>query len=62
MKVKDVIKKLEAGGWIFVRNNGGHATFKKEGVRELITVSGHARDEVTPGQLADIRRTSGLKL
>jgi len=62
MKVKDVIEKLKADGWVQVRQESSHRTFKKEDNPQLITVSGHDRAEVYVGQLSDIRRTSGLPL
>lgn len=62
MKVRDVIKRLEEAGWTMDRMRGDHRQFKKEGKRELVTLSGHPSGEVSPGQLQDIRRKSGLPL
>ena len=62
MKVKDVIERLKENGWVEVRQESSHRTFKKNGVRENVAVSGHDRDEVLAGQLSDIRRKSGLPL
>ncbi len=62
MKVKEVIEKLEDDGWVQVRQGSSHRTFKKEDNPQLVTVSGHDRADVYPGQLSDIRRTSGLPL
>ena len=62
MKVRDVIKQSEENGWVQVRTRGDHRRFKKESERNLVTVSGHPSDDLTPGQLSDIRRDSGLPL
>ena len=62
MKVKEVIKRLEEAGWTLARMRGDHRQFKKEGERELVTLSGHPSGDVPPGQLQDIRRKSGLSL
>jgi predicted RNA binding protein YcfA (HicA-like mRNA interferase family) len=62
MKVRDVIKRLEADGWIMDRMRGDHRQYKKANEPNVVTVSGHPADEVTPGQLQDIRRKSRLPL
>lgn len=62
MKVGEVIRRLEADGWVVVRNESSHRTLKKDGVKENIAVSGIDRADVFPGQLSDIRRKSGLPL
>jgi len=61
MKVKDVIEKLKDDGWVQVRQESSHRTFKEDN-SQLITISGSDRADVYPGQLSDIRRTSGLPL
>lgn len=60
MKVKDAITRLKDAGWKQVRQEGSHRTFKKDGEPNVVTVSGHDRDDVLVGQLSDIRRKSGL--
>ena len=60
MKVKEVIERFKGDGWEEVRQESSHCTFKKEGIRQNIAVSGQDRDEVLAGQLSDIRRKSGL--
>jgi predicted RNA binding protein YcfA (HicA-like mRNA interferase family) len=64
VKVKEVIRRIEEDGWVFVRRGGraSHRIFKEEGVASEITVSGVGNDEMSPGQLQDIRRKSGLPL
>ncbi len=64
MKVRDVVKALEADGWVFVRQGGrsSHRIYKKQGVASEVSISGQGSKDVTPGQLQDIRRKSGLPL
>ena len=64
MKVWDVIKRIEADGWVFARrgSRASHQIYKKTGVAAEIVVSGAASDDVSPGQLQSIRRKSGLPL
>ena len=42
MKVRDVIRVLEADGWYQVRMRGSHRQFKHPAKRGLVTVSGHS--------------------
>jgi predicted RNA binding protein YcfA (HicA-like mRNA interferase family) len=51
LKVKEVIKRLEAEGWRFDRQNSSHRTYKKIGVADIVTVSGIDSKDVSPGQL-----------
>jgi len=61
LKVKDVIKRLEAENWIFDRQKSSHCTYKKVGVPDIITVSGIDSKDVSPGQLQQIKRKAGWK-
>lgn len=53
LKVRDVIKQLEADGWVFARRGGraSHQIYKKKDVVSEIAISGAASDDVSPGQL-----------
>ena len=62
MKVKDVITAIKKDGWIYRNTTGDHHHYKKHGERHIITVPGKPSDEVSPGVLAAIRRTTGLPL
>ena len=63
MKVRDVIRKLEEDGWVLDRQGGtSHRQFKKDNNPNTITVAGQPGKDITPGQLSDIRRKSGLPL
>jgi len=46
MKPKELIKLLEKEGFVFVRQSGSHAIFRKQGFK-LIVVPIHSRDVPT---------------
>lgn len=59
--VREVITVLEAHGWRQVRQRGSHRQFKHSGYDYVVTVAGKMSDTIPVGQLADIRRNSGIK-
>lgn len=62
MKVRDVIAALKKDGWIEVRQESSHRTFRKDGNPNNVVVNGHERDDLSPGVLSKIRRQTGLTL
>lgn len=52
MKARDAVTALENDGWVLIRTHGDHKTFKKDGVKDIVTVSGHGRDDITRGNRA----------
>ena len=60
MKVRDVIKLLEANGWVIVRMKGHHRQYKHPVKTELVTVAGHLSDELHPKTLNSIFTQAGL--
>jgi predicted RNA binding protein YcfA (HicA-like mRNA interferase family) len=61
MKVRDVIKLIEADGWFIVRTRGSHRQYKHSTKPGLVTVPGHLNDDVAPGTLNSILKQAGLK-
>lgn len=61
MKVKTIIKQIEADGWVFVRQNGSHRQFKHPTKKGLVTVAGHLNEDLAPKTEASILRQAGLK-
>lgn len=61
MKVRDVIRLIKTDGWYQVRVRGSHRQFRHPEKRGLVTVAGHAGDELAIGTLSNIRRQAGLK-
>lgn len=61
VKVKELIKMLEANGFEMVRQRGDHRQFKKQGWAKVVTVPGHLSDTLKPGLLNSILKSAGLK-
>jgi predicted RNA binding protein YcfA (HicA-like mRNA interferase family) len=61
MKVRDIIKMLEADGWYLVSTKGSHRQFKHSIKKSKVTVSGKPSDDVRKGTLNSILKQAGLK-
>lgn len=62
MKIRDVIRALEADGWIQVAQVGSHRQLKHTARAGRVTVAGHPSLEIHPKTLRSIERQSGVKL
>jgi predicted RNA binding protein YcfA (HicA-like mRNA interferase family) len=60
-KVYEVIAILESHGWRQVRRRGSHLHFRHPSQPVVITVAGKRSDTMKIGQLADVRRKSGIE-
>ncbi|MEW5941181.1 MAG: type II toxin-antitoxin system HicA family toxin [Chloroflexota bacterium] len=61
MKVRDVIKLIEADGWYVHVTKGSHRQFKHPSKSGRVTISGHPSDEMAPGTLNSVLKQSQLK-
>jgi len=61
MKVRDLIKMLNADGWERVRMRGSHRQFRHVSKPGTITVAGNENIDIPPGTLASILKQAGLK-
>ncbi len=61
MKVRDVIKRLEADGWYLVATKGSHRQYEHPSKKGQVTVPGHFGDDLPPGTLASVFRQAQLK-
>jgi mRNA interferase HicA len=59
MKPKELIRLLQDEGFVFVRQTGSHAIFKKVGYKNAI-VPIHSKD-IPTGTLHSILKDAGLK-
>jgi len=59
MRSRELIKLLEKEGFIFVRQSGSHAIYKKKG-KKIIVVPIHSKD-IPKGTLNGILKDAGLK-
>jgi len=60
MRSKELIQKLEENGFVFIRQTGSHAIFKKPGNR-IVIVPIHSKD-IPKGTLAGILKDANIEL
>jgi predicted RNA binding protein YcfA (HicA-like mRNA interferase family) len=61
MKVKDLIRRIEADGWVQVRQRGSHRQFRHPLKPGTVTVAGKPGVDVPPGTLNNVLKQAGLK-
>jgi predicted RNA binding protein YcfA (HicA-like mRNA interferase family) len=61
MKVRDVIKLIEADGWYFLRQKGSHRQYRHAIKPGKVTIAGKPSDEMAPGTLGSIFRQAGIE-
>jgi predicted RNA binding protein YcfA (HicA-like mRNA interferase family) len=61
VKVRDVIKQIEADGWKLHATKGSHRQYKHPTKLGRVTVPGHPADDVATGTLRSILKQAGLK-
>ena len=55
MKVRDVIKIVEADGWCYVGSKGDHRQYEHPVKRGKVAIAGHSSDEMRPKTKGRIR-------
>lgn len=58
MKVKEIIRLIEADGWTLNRTKGSHRQYKHPQKRGLVTVPGKPSDDLAPGTENSILKQS----
>jgi predicted RNA binding protein YcfA (HicA-like mRNA interferase family) len=61
VKVREVIRRLEAEGWVLVTTKGSHRQFKHPQRPGRVTISGNLGDEMPKGTFASVKRQAGWK-
>ena len=62
MKVKEIIKLIEADGWYVARQKGSHKQYKHSIKQGLVTISVHRlSDDLPQGIENSILKQAGLK-
>lgn len=61
MKTKELIRRVEADGWVQVRMRGSHRQFHHPVKRGTVTVSGKLGADVPPGSANSTLKQAGLK-
>ena len=59
MKVKEVLDRLSAEGWVLVRTAGSHRQFQHPTQPGTVTVAGKPSLDIPPGTLGSIKRQAG---
>ena len=61
MKIRDIIKLIEADGWYIVATRGSHRQYKHHEKKGRVTIAGHPNDDLAPGTLNSILKQAKLK-
>ena len=61
MKVRQIIKMIEADGWYLVATKGSHRQYKHPTKPGRVTIAGHPGDDLAPGTLNSILKQAQLK-
>lgn len=60
MKVREVIRVIEADGWYQIKIKGDHRQYKHPNKRGRVTVAGHLSEEIPMGTLLSIFKQAQL--
>ena len=61
MKVREIIQRIEADGWVLARTKGSHRQYKHPTKPGTVTVAGKPGLDVPKGTLNSILEQAGLK-
>jgi predicted RNA binding protein YcfA (HicA-like mRNA interferase family) len=61
VKVSEVLRLLNADGWVLVATRGSHRQFKHATKPGRVTVPGKPSDDLAPGTYNSILKQAGLK-
>lgn len=61
MKVREIIRLIEADGWYHVETGGSHRQYKHATKAGRVTVAGKPSHDLAPGTLKSILRQAGLE-
>jgi len=61
MKIRDVIKLVEADGWFLIVTKGSHRQYKHPAKTGRVTISGHPSDDIASGTLNCVLKQAQLK-
>jgi predicted RNA binding protein YcfA (HicA-like mRNA interferase family) len=61
MKVRDVIKLIEADGWYLVTTKGSHRQYKHPTKKGKVTIAGHPGVDIPVGTLRNILKQAKVQ-
>jgi predicted RNA binding protein YcfA (HicA-like mRNA interferase family) len=62
MKIRDVIRMVEADGWRLVATRGGHRQYRHPAKPGRVTIAGHPGDDLARGTLASVFRQAQIRV
>jgi predicted RNA binding protein YcfA (HicA-like mRNA interferase family) len=60
VKVREIIRLIEADGWFLIATRGSHRQYKHLTKAGRVTIAGRPSDDIRPGTLASIVKQAGL--
>jgi predicted RNA binding protein YcfA (HicA-like mRNA interferase family) len=61
VKIRDIIKLIEADGWYLLVTEGSHRQYKYKIKTGRVTIAGHPGDDLSQGTLNSIMKQAQLK-
>ncbi len=61
MKYRDIVRLIEADGWLLSGQRGSHRQYEHPTKPGKVTIAGHANQDVPTGTAANILRQAGLR-
>ena len=61
MKVREVIRLIEADGWYLVATRGSHRQYRHPAKPGRVTIAGKPSDDLARGTLNSVLKQAGLK-
>lgn len=61
VKVRDILRRLEADGWYLVVTKGSHRQYKHPTKPGRVTIAGLPSHDLAPGTVNSILKQAGLK-
>ena len=61
MKIRQIVKLIEADGWFLVETKGSHRQYKHANKPGRVTIAGHPGDDLAPGTLNSVLKQAGLR-
>ena len=61
MKIREIVKLIEADGWFLVETKGSHRQYKHTHKPGRVTIAGHPGDDLAPGTLNSVLKQAGLR-
>jgi predicted RNA binding protein YcfA (HicA-like mRNA interferase family) len=61
MKVNEIIKLIEADGWVIARMSGSHRQFKHPSKPGVVTIAGKPSATLPPGTEQSILKQAGAR-